>query len=88
MRALIDVVCQWFEQVTGDRQPPLPCLLCDTVFGLPDRKPELFIASLPYANPTGGIVSGVCGRCARDGIAREDASADAPDLAAAAHHRT
>ena len=65
-RALISLIGQWIEHAAGSRQPPPLCLTCDTKFSLPDSKPELFIVTMPFGNPVGGMVSGVCAHCADD----------------------
>jgi hypothetical protein len=65
VRTLVDVVGQWLEHTKTGQQPQPLCLTCETRFSR-HITPELFIVSLPFGKPVGGMVSGVCEHCIDD----------------------
>jgi hypothetical protein len=69
-QALVNIISRWFEHTARGRSPPSLCLLCDAQLGIAEP-PELFVVSMPFAQPTAGLVSPLCGQCTADPLLLE-----------------
>lgn len=60
--AMICAMAQYLARIEDRKQPSMLCLHCDTEFNA-SVSPTSFSIAMPYANPVGAVINGICRDC-------------------------